>query len=149
MQLLCLIVHFLQAPRKLKPIPTAGVTLYRGIDGKHLKFDDDHYKVGNALSWPAFTSTTTNPGVVYDHFLKKAALPIIFEISGEFVGYSVKAFSKFSYEDEVLLEPETRFRVVSILRDARNVSAKRIVVIVTETTLIKFKDIEGAIVITR
>lgn len=45
------ILHLLKALHKLEPISTEGRTLYRGIDGKLLNFDDLHYKEGNELTW--------------------------------------------------------------------------------------------------
>lgn len=118
-------------------------TLYRGIDGKFLKFDENHYKVGNILTWPAFTSTTPNEDVVYNQFLGRAAQPIAFEIHGSFVGYDIKLFSRFLNENEVLLEPETTFRVVSIQDDIRNPKAKRIVVNVESTPLMIKEAVEN------
>ena len=129
------ILHLMKALRKLKPIKTIGTTLYRGIDGKYLKFDDEHYKEGNALTWPAFTSTTQREESAYA-FSNRAEQPIIFEIHGDFVGYDIKMFSRYPKEEEVLLEPETKFKVVSIKQDTINSKAKRIVVEVQNTPLI-------------
>ena len=142
------ILHLLKALRKLRPIPTitptrGRTTLYRGIDGKFLNFDDEHYKVGNTLSWPAFTSTTTQQDVVFKQFLVRAVRPIIFEIHGDFVGYSIKAFSNFPNEDEVLLEPETTFKIVSIENDMTNPKVKRIIVDVQPTPLIIKETVEN------
>ena len=93
--------------------------MYRGIDGRRVRFDEKHYKVGNRLSWPAFTSTTLCEDVVYSQFLVRVAQPVIFEIHGDFVGYNIRQFSCFVDEDEVLLEPETTFRVESIQQDTK------------------------------
>ena len=135
------ILHLLKALRKLRPIDSSTTTLYRGIDEEHLTFYDDHYKVGNIMTWPAFTSTTPNENIAY-MFMQRAAQPIIFEIRGAFVGYPISFLSRFtkSDEEEVLLEPETTFRVVSIQDDRKNPKAKRIVVEVLSTPLI-IKDV--------
>lgn len=127
------ILHLLKALRKLKPYKANGTTLYRGIEGKFLKFDDEHYKVGNTMTWPAFTSTTKNDKVIYTEFLKRTTQPVIFEIHGDFVGYDIEQFSNFTNEKEVLLEPETKFEVISIQDDAKNPNAKRIVVKIKKT----------------
>lgn len=120
------ILHMLKALRKLEPVSSAGRLLYRGIDGKYLKFDKDHYEVGNEMTWPAFTSTSLKEDIIYDQFLNNASQPIIFEISGNYVGYNIKQFSIFPNEEEVLLEPETTFIIMSIQEDKRNTGAKRI-----------------------
>ena len=81
----------------------------------------------------AFTSTSLKENVVYKQFLIRASQPVIFEIRGAFKGYYIKDFSNFASEEEVLLEPETTFKVVSIRNDTRNPKAKRIVVEVQQT----------------
>ena len=133
----CYILHLLKALRKLKRVDTNGgrTILYRGIDGKTMSFDEKHYQVGNTLTWPAFTSTALEEETAYK-FMQRAAQPVIFEIRGKFVGYSIKAFSRFPKEEEILLEPETTFKVRSIRNDMRNPKAKRIVVEVQPTSLI-------------
>ena len=142
------ILHLLKALRKLEPIPTSTPTggrtvLYRGIDGRRVRFDEKHYKVGNRLSWPAFTSTTLCEDVVYSQFLVRVAQPVIFEIHGDFVGYNIRQFSCFVDEDEVLLEPETTFRVESIQQDTRMPQAKRVVVVVQKTPLMIKEAVEN------
>ena len=119
-----------------------GITLYRGIDGSQLNFDE-HCKVGNTLTWPAFTSTSLNEDIVYKQFLVRVARPVIFEIQGDFVGYNIKKFSRFQEEDEVLLEPETMFRIVSIEKDKRNESVTRIVVAVQKSPLLINEAVEN------
>lgn len=128
------ILHLLKALRKLNPIKTEGVTLYRGIDGSFLNFDEN-YKEGKILSWPAFTSTSLSVDIVYDKFLKRAAQPVIFEIHGNFIGYDISQFSFFTKECEILLEPETIFKIVSIQKDTQNINAKRIIIEVQKMSL--------------
>ena len=125
------ILHLLKALRRLRPVNPREVTLYRGIKGEFVKFKKEHYKEGSTMTWPAFTSTTTNEDVAYK-FMEKSTLPIIFEIHGAFVGYSIKEFSKHSNEDEILLEPEITFRIDSVQNDARNPKAKRVIVTVQQ-----------------
>ena len=136
------ILHLLKALRKLKPVSTAGTILYRGIDGKFLNFDDEHYKMGNTLTWPAFTSATWKEKSAYV-FADRTEEPVVFEIHGNFVGYSIKAFSNFPDEEEILLEPETTFKVISIQQDSRNPKAKRIVVEIQPTPLMIKEAVEN------
>ena len=128
------ILHLLKALRKLRPIDPRTTTLYRGTNGKYLKFDKEHYQEGNTMTWPAFTSTSTKEDVIYS-FLERTTQPVIFEIHGAFVGYNIKDFSKFPNEDEILLEPETTFRIERIQNDTRDPKAKRIIVNVQPTPL--------------
>ena len=73
----------------------------------------------------------------------RVARPVIFEIQGDFVGYNIKKFSRFQEEDEVLLEPETMFRIVSIEKDKRNESVTRIVVAVQKSPLLINEAVEN------
>ena len=136
------ILHLLKALRKLKPVPTKGRRLYRGIDGDSPNFDKNRYKPGNVLTWPAFTSTSLREDAIRDQFLKRASKPVIFEITGDFVGYNIKDFSNYPDEDEVLLEPETTFKVI-FAEDDKNNLEPRIIVRVQKTPLMIKETVEN------
>lgn len=127
------ILHLLSVLRRLRPIRTEGITLYRVADSR---LYEGLYRVDRKLSWPGFTFTTLSEDAVYEQSLERAEQPIIFEIRGDFVGYDIQMFSGFPDEDEVLLEPGTVFSVVSIQQDTRNPRAKRVVVAVQQTPLV-------------
>lgn len=117
------IIRLLSALRKLPLFPT-NAKLYRGIRGKVSK---ETKTVGSILAWPAFTSTTISIESV-ESFLASSDEECIdgtnedgsnnesyiFEITGQFRGYNIKEFSFHPGEDEVLLEPETKFRVNAV-----------------------------------
>ena len=132
------ILHLLRTLRGLRPIRAEGTTLYKLADGR---LDEGLYRAGSTLTWPGFTFTTQSEDAVYGQSLEEAEQPIIFEIHGDFVGYDVQMLSAFPDEDEILLEPGTVFRVVSVQQDARIARAKRVVVVVQQTPLM----IEGAV----
>ena len=130
------ILHLLAALRKL-PRCKEGTVLYRGMEGPgspHLK------EIGSELSWPAFTSTTTDENTVVK-FIKSAREPIVFEIHGNFVGYDISPFSALGGEGEVLLEPETMFCVKEVSADKKFPRATRIVVEAHDSPLV----IEGMV----
>ena len=129
------ILHLLKALRKLKPVKTAGVTLYRGIDGKNIDLLES-YKEGSTRTWPGFTSTSTSQRVVYKQFIRDVAHPIIFEIHGNFTGYDISPMSKYPDENETLLEPETSFKILSVWQDAIDPRIKRVKVVVQKTPLV-------------
>lgn len=117
------LLYLLSALRSLKPVNNKN-PLYRGIDGKFINWET--HKVGHKLSWPAFTSTTDDIDSI-DDFMESAEMPIVFEIRGNYRGYSVKMFSKHMGEEEVILEPETVFVIKEIKDDEDHDNAKRIV----------------------
>ena len=123
-------LYLLSALRSMEPVPNSK-SLFRGIDGKFINWDT--HKVGNKLSWPAFTSTTTDTDNIED-FLSKSVMPVVFEIKGEYRGYSVRLFSLHEEEEEVILEPETNFVIKEIKDDNEIDGAKRIVVEVVPST---------------
>ena len=86
-------------------------TLYRCISGNHIIMDN--YKVGTKRTWPAFTSTSTGTDCL-ETFASDTSKPVVFEITGEYTGYRIFGLSLNEDEDEVLLEPETTFEVMSI-----------------------------------
>ena len=66
------------------------------------------------MTWWGFTSTTTDPEVP-NAFIANAEQSTLFNISGKDLwGYDIQAFSKFT-EKEVVLEPEARVKVSSVV----------------------------------
>ena len=100
----------------LKP----GEKLYRGIATKVPTTPEEanghqHYTKGLTVTWWSFTSTTTNPEVL-NNFLSDATKTTLFTIGGEYLwGYDIQAFSDLP-ENEVLLEPEAKVMVTSVVR---------------------------------
>lgn len=126
------IVHLLSALRKLPRYRKRGV-LYRGIDANYAAWNQADYAVGNTLTWPAFTSTSASEASTL-RFLQDAVKPIIFEIRGEFNGCNIMLFSFLKEEEEVLLEPETKFVIKSIVSPDKKVpSATRYIVEIVKT----------------
>lgn len=126
------IVHLLSALRKLPRYRKRDV-LYRGIDANYAAWNQAEYAVGNTLTWPAFTSTSASEDST-SRFLQDAVKPIIFEIHGEFNGCNIMLFSFLKEEEEVLLEPETKFVIKSIVSPDKKVpSATRYIVEIVKT----------------
>lgn len=126
------IVHLLSALRKLPRYRKKGV-LYRGIDANYAAWNQADYAVGNTLTWPAFTSTSASEAST-SRFLMDAVKPIIFEIRGEFNGCNIMIFSFLKEEEEVLLEPETKFVIKSIISPDKKIpSATRYIVEIVKT----------------
>lgn len=108
------ILHLLSALRKLPRFPN-GVTLYRGVD-----LGTNTLKVGDKLSWPAFSSSTKKIEGA-KKFIENTSNHALFKIiSGNFVGYDVSIFSAFGTEGEVILEPETMLRVKEVTDGVEN-----------------------------
>ena len=67
-----------------------------------------YYAEGRTVTWWGFTSTTTNLSATQS-FIDGAKESTLFNIGGDDLwGYKIKAFSPFSDEEEVLLEPESK-----------------------------------------
>ena len=100
--------------------PSAGQVFYRGITRKvptTKEEADGHqfYEKGRTVTWWGFTSTTTDLGTT-NAFLKSAQPSTLFNIGGrDLWGYSIKKFSPFPREEEILLEPETKVLVTGVI----------------------------------
>ena len=87
-------------------------TVYRGISSSQKQFIEDNYLLGSKIHWSAFTSTTTS--------LEKAKRfteedgGIIFRIKCQ-TGRSIRSYSSFPQEDEVLLSPNCSLTVTKEL----------------------------------
>ena len=106
------------ALRKLPRV--TGQVLYRGVRGE-VNLDKDHYSKGNTVFWPVLSSTSPNMNAT-NAFLAKGlkggkAKGTLFVI-GKAWGYDIQPYSLFPDEEEILLEPERQFHVVSVLRAA-------------------------------
>ena len=87
----------LSALRKLKP--EEGECLYRGIDGKWLKGGKSNFEKGKTVAFESFTSTTMNERVATMFVCRQGVeVPVLYEIHGEYRGYLVDTFSKYSQE---------------------------------------------------
>ena len=125
------ILHLLHAIRNL-PQYKKDELLYRGIDGKFL--NKDNYKKGNILTWPAFTSVTYNREKAYEFVMENwIEHKVVFEIQGDVTGYEISDYSMFPDECEVLLEPETKFKIKEITNDPMNSNIQIICVKVYKT----------------
>lgn len=73
--------------------------LYRGIDGKWLKGDQNNFKIGDRLVFAPFTSTSLDEKVALS-FINKSdtEVPILYEINGKAQGYFIDDFSNFKKE---------------------------------------------------
>jgi len=102
--------HFFGGMRKV-PLWKGSQDLYRGVSVDLSK--NPRYKEGKTITWSACTSATTKQDVVKG-FLPAGEERTIVTMNGVFSGRSVKAFSATGGEEEVLLPPGTRFRVIAI-----------------------------------
>ena len=100
--------------------PSAGQQFYRGIKNKVPQTQEEangcqYYAKGRTVTWWGFTSTTTDFKIV-NTFMERAPQSTLFTIGGEDLwGYSIKAFSQFPNEKEVLLEPEAKVFVSGVV----------------------------------
>jgi hypothetical protein len=103
----------------LNKLPNYTGTVYRGI--KNLKLTNDmKYQKDKNIVWVAFTSTTTSFNVMKEQFVPECGTRIILYVEE---GKDISNFSNFPYESEILLLPNTQFRVIdpTISSDFENV----------------------------
>ena len=116
------LIHlFLSGLRKLPRFRASrGQVLYRGVSVKVPTAQDEagkhqYYAKGRTVTWWGFTSTTTDLEVARSS-TRGAEESTLFKICGEDVwGYDIRAFSRVPGEEEVVLEPEARVVVESVL----------------------------------
>ena len=100
----------------LRRLPTCtGKTLYRGVrDG----VDVSLYKEGSTIVWRGLSSTSPDMNATKGFLAKGSAdgsvRGTLFVIDDGW-GYDVQPYSLFPDEAEILLEPERRFRVESVI----------------------------------
>ena len=102
----------MKALRKL-PI-VKGKTLYRGV--KCRVDTQDQYREGSVITWAAFTSTSPDIKATKYFLTKDEKITdcTLFIIENGW-GYDIQPYSLFPDEEEILLEPERRLKVVSIV----------------------------------
>ena len=114
------ILYLIKGLRKLGPIPCN--TLYRGLkDGVRFTQSD----VGKVFKWDSFTSTTTNEGIA-TNFLQRGKDPVLFTITGSYIGYNISTFSVRTSENEVIIEPGFTFMVKEVSLDGKRVTIEGI-----------------------
>ena len=112
---------FLKALRKLdKFYPNKGQHLYRSINSD---IDSKSYYIGNTKVFWSFTSTSQNASKTYNFLGDKIVFKYgtIFTLTGNIWGYDIKLFNVFN-EDEVLLEPERKIKIIDILPKINNIT---------------------------
>ena len=106
----------MSALRKLPRV--TGRTLYRGVMGE-VNLDKDHYHKGNLMTCPTLSSTSPDMEATKTFLAKGSksgkATGTLFIIEKGW-GYDIRPYSLFPDEEEILLEPEREFRVVSVLK---------------------------------
>ena len=130
-----LIYLLLSGLRKLpRFLPSRGQVFYRGIKERVPRREADanghqYYAEGRTVTWWCFISTTTKFSKAKE-FIKDPKKSTIFNIGGaDLWGYNIEAFSQFQDEEEILIEPEAKFFVESILDEGIlviNVSLQKI-----------------------
>eukprot|EP01106_Pelomyxa_sp_JSP_P005056 TRINITY_DN1804_c0_g1_i5.p1 TRINITY_DN1804_c0_g1~~TRINITY_DN1804_c0_g1_i5.p1 ORF type:complete len:197 (+),score=50.27 TRINITY_DN1804_c0_g1_i5:289-879(+) len=88
--------------------------LYRGIT---VPVSRERYAEGNTVTWPAITSTSLKMAVVLDFITNpstKNPRGTIFIITGAW-GYDIQKYSWIKKEQEILLEPDRKFTVKSVM----------------------------------
>ena len=115
----------LKALRKLTLFNCNNKNLYRilgeKVDTKIKKNNPNYvpYKVGNIKTFWAFTSTSPIITKAIADFLsdgkgKNSKTGTKLTIHGDIVGYDITLFSYYGNENEILLEPERKFRIESV-----------------------------------
>jgi len=104
-------------------------TVFRGVSLQQTSIDS--YKVGQEVTWPAFSSTSNKKGTAFGgnvifeiHCSKMLEHVVASEKAKLYVPAEIAKFSQYKGENEVLFPPYTRFRVVSHLVDG---SKRRVV----------------------
>ena len=96
----------------LDKLPNHQGTVYRGVG---LHFDEDKYRQGNAVCWPAFSSASTQEGVAKEFVEKKKKEEGTLFFVHSTRAKAVSQFSRFPEEQEVLFRPNTGFEVSETL----------------------------------
>jgi len=101
-------IYFLtKSLEKLEPV---SVVVYRGID---CKLDD--YKVGSAIVWPAFSSSSRDAKVGFEFLKKKSGT--LFLINDR-TPRAIDRFSAVASEQEVLFLPNSKFVISKVVEGA-------------------------------
>lgn len=109
------IYYLLKGLRKLPVYNSAKRPLYRLQRGG---VSLDEYKPDTVCAWDGFTSTSKSKRAVRSFAARNkpfdTVTSAVFEITGATTGYDISELSTRREEEEVLLEPGTRFKVLGI-----------------------------------
>lgn len=103
----------------LRKLPrSTGLTLYRGLKCG-IKLSEDYYRKWNVVTWQDLTSTSKDMEVV-ETFLAEGsksgkAEGTMFIIENAW-GYDIKNYSLTKNKEEIILEPERKFIVTSVIQ---------------------------------
>ena len=119
---------FLKALRKIPRYYPKNGHLYRCLTCKvSLSKDPNNEKLipwmaGNNKTFWGFTSTSPDPKMTYSFLKKEEQIKTgtIFTLLGDVWGYDIKLFN-FFHENEILLEPERKFKVKEALPPVNDV----------------------------
>ena len=133
------LMYLLSGLRKLAPCTAERRPFYCGVDGSSFDGLDNFARVDESFVWPSFAHAYSSEEVALE-VLKAvgAKKPVIFEISGKCFGHDVTPFTSsgpVSRTKVILLEPETKFRVVSTTKDEKGV-VKRVCLDIIKTPLL-------------
>lgn len=123
------LLYLLFALRKLQPCNAVHKPLYCGLDSSAFDGIGNYTRIDETFVWPSFVFAHTSEEKAMDILgAAGAKKPVILEISGRCFGYDVTAFTQpspgASHGRDILLEPETKFRVVNVVRDSTNTLKK-------------------------
>eukprot|EP00760_Papus_ankaliazontas_P008903 PhM_4_TR13943/c0_g1_i5/m.100696 len=102
------------------PKDEAHTTVYRGIN---IEFPEKQFSAGKYFAWPAFSSTsgTRSEALKFSSGGSGGSGGTLFVITGQWNGCDVHLFSRFPEEDEVLLPPQSYFKVTYRTTEMENI----------------------------
>lgn len=139
------VLHLVTALRKL-PMYKESPVLYKAVKRSSRGILAEIAK-NRVLVWPGFVSATCDEEAVLEFLSESGASEggsaeeekederLLVEIRGNFVGYNVRSFTGCGGEDEIVLEPETTFKIVDVQRDIQFPTVRRVIVEVSEPLL--------------
>jgi len=119
--------------RGLKKLPSETGTVYRGWD-LQLTHKTERYHVGNSVIWPAFTSTSTSVSLLSSFANIRGTWASMDIVEGK----DISKLSIYPQESELLLLPNSEFRVEEILGP----STKRLVIEFSKLPPNSFADLD-------
>jgi hypothetical protein len=97
----------------LKLLPDAPERMLYRASNRSADALGSEYAVGRVFVWSAFSSTATTIDVMNKFLGKEGRTIFHLEMNGSTVGKELKAFSLYASENEVLLEPNVEFKMIS------------------------------------
>jgi len=94
----------------LSKLPSFNGLAYRGLKGRLTKISNQYF-INNEIVWIAFTSTSKKQEIPYRFIGNGEGTMMVIQVID---GKEIKDLSLISHEDEVLLAPNTRVKVVEI-----------------------------------